>query len=347
MEPKSRQPWVDIAKGVGIVLVVFGHVSRGLSNAGFELPQPWFQAIDQLVYSFHVPLFFAISGWLLAHTLAGKGPRIAFANRLDTVAWPLVVWTWLQGSIEVLLNRWTNFDTTWGLLVQFPWLPHAQFWFLHVLFLSATVVAIGWKGLGHKCLPWMLAVAFVGWWFQSKLTSWTLPAQFFGHFLWFVVGVDTGEWGWRPGRRPGVWACIWAVVFMASHGIASQLGIDPTRGGLTGLAAGVSGIVATIFGAAWLGSRHSTGMASRVLALLGKSSLSIFVLHILVGSGVRVVLARLVPSFPVPIHMLVGIAAALALPIVAEAWLVRWRFRWLFCAPVSRWLGVRPSSAGH
>ena len=46
----SRLKWADIAKGIGIVLVVWGH-----SSLPFEF-RKW-------VYSFHMPLFFILSGY--------------------------------------------------------------------------------------------------------------------------------------------------------------------------------------------------------------------------------------------------------------------------------------------
>lgn len=48
----ERLHYVDIIKGIGIILVVLGHTYRG------NVVQNW-------LYSFHMPLFFFISGWLL------------------------------------------------------------------------------------------------------------------------------------------------------------------------------------------------------------------------------------------------------------------------------------------
>ena len=49
IKPK-RVEWVDIAKGYGILLVIIGH-----------LPIPWI--ISRSLYSFHLPLFFFLSGY--------------------------------------------------------------------------------------------------------------------------------------------------------------------------------------------------------------------------------------------------------------------------------------------
>ena len=54
----KRISYIDMAKGIGILLVVFGHSSFPSSN------------INQWISSFHMPLFFLLSGILLAHTNA-------------------------------------------------------------------------------------------------------------------------------------------------------------------------------------------------------------------------------------------------------------------------------------
>ena len=46
--------WVDAAKGIGIILVVFGHLLYGS-----DVP-----LLNRFIYSFHMPLFFVLSGFL-------------------------------------------------------------------------------------------------------------------------------------------------------------------------------------------------------------------------------------------------------------------------------------------
>lgn len=52
---KTRIEWIDIAKGIGIVLVSFGHVRNGDGRS------VWLPALDMLIsaiYLFHMPLFY-------------------------------------------------------------------------------------------------------------------------------------------------------------------------------------------------------------------------------------------------------------------------------------------------
>lgn len=49
MDNTKRIDWIDVAKGVGIFLMVMGHTS---------MPD----AVNRWIYSFHMPLFFLLSG---------------------------------------------------------------------------------------------------------------------------------------------------------------------------------------------------------------------------------------------------------------------------------------------
>lgn len=62
MEQKKRVTYLDMAKGVGIVLMVTGHLIGSVQTIDYKT---YFEPIYQWIASFHMPLFFIISGILL------------------------------------------------------------------------------------------------------------------------------------------------------------------------------------------------------------------------------------------------------------------------------------------
>ncbi len=52
---QERNVWVDYAKAIGIILVVYGHVARGVFNAGLPMDEGEFVLVDSIIYSFHMP----------------------------------------------------------------------------------------------------------------------------------------------------------------------------------------------------------------------------------------------------------------------------------------------------
>ena len=61
---KTRFAEIDIARGVGILLVVAGHALKqtGQSNTVFDI-------LLSVIYSFHMPLFFILSGFVAVKSI--------------------------------------------------------------------------------------------------------------------------------------------------------------------------------------------------------------------------------------------------------------------------------------
>ena len=67
MSEKKRSIFLDIARGVGIILVVIGHTMSPVMTGNAVM-----EAAYQILYVFHMPLFFFLAG-LVAQNLIGGG----------------------------------------------------------------------------------------------------------------------------------------------------------------------------------------------------------------------------------------------------------------------------------
>jgi len=62
MNYTNRIIWIDQAKGIGIFLVVVGHMIRSLVNSNILIDNFWVTFVDRWIYAFHMPLFFLVAG---------------------------------------------------------------------------------------------------------------------------------------------------------------------------------------------------------------------------------------------------------------------------------------------
>lgn len=73
---RERESWLDACKGIAIILVVMGHIIDGNMAKGALSGYAW-EIIYNIIYLFHMPLFFVLSGVALAASkrknLAGGG----------------------------------------------------------------------------------------------------------------------------------------------------------------------------------------------------------------------------------------------------------------------------------
>lgn len=111
MTKKSRIEWVDVAKGVGILLVVFGHLIDGRSFPGLY------------IWSFHMPLFFFLSGLFMSETISLQ----AIAKRARQLLLPCFVFT----AISCIVQYYVLGNSLDFLCHSLP----VPLWFLTTLFL--------------------------------------------------------------------------------------------------------------------------------------------------------------------------------------------------------------------
>ncbi len=80
-----RETWVDYAKGIGIILVVFGHANRGLYSSGIYISPEIYHYLDNVIYSFHMPLFFFLSGLFFVSSIKNRSKKVFLWSKFKNV----------------------------------------------------------------------------------------------------------------------------------------------------------------------------------------------------------------------------------------------------------------------
>ena len=94
---KNRLTYIDTAKGIGIALVVLGH----LDKTG--------QLSREMIYAFHMPFFFFISGLFVSNT---KGAKAYFSDCFKRLYVPFAFFTVLDivWQLVTQLNDYTSLE---------------------------------------------------------------------------------------------------------------------------------------------------------------------------------------------------------------------------------------------
>src|SRR5471032_3071062 len=156
----ERNPEIDLFRGLGILLVVLGH------TAG--LPEE----VHRYVYSFHMPAFFFLSGYLFQIDKAQRSPG-SFTNgkfqRLIIPAWCMGAVCGLGFIAKLLLHRLTLtafLGLAWGTAVGFPRADgnflSTPLWFLFCLFSLETTAACLARFIGKAMVPVLMMIGVVG-----------------------------------------------------------------------------------------------------------------------------------------------------------------------------------------
>lgn len=134
---KQRDATIDILKGLLIYFVVLGHVIQYSGVVDF-----FDNALYKFIYSFHMPLFAMISGYLLYNSLSHYPVKKVLLSRLKTLIIPIIVWSTLEWMLR---DVWTLIST--GEVVFFEVGNLTQYkalWFLWTM-LYSTMFTILYK----------------------------------------------------------------------------------------------------------------------------------------------------------------------------------------------------------
>ncbi|GAB6850320.1 acyltransferase [Paraburkholderia kururiensis] len=308
-----RDDFEDYARGIGIVLVVYGHVLRGLMSAGIVHADQWIAQTDYAIYTFHMPLFFVLSGLHVERSL--KRGRLGFLTRkVETVVYPYLLWSILQGLVQWAASGDTNHPFTLAQLMSILWDPFGQFWFLYALFLCQVFVCV--TGTQRVVLVPFAVVAYV----IGSVLDYGIFTTALKFFLFFAAGILlAGQFRDIVARVSALgWIALVAVMLWLAIGFARDLG---DYNGIGALPATTLGVLLVC----QLALRMSGSVRFAALKLLGVASMPIYLGHILGASGARVVLMHLHVE-NLYVHLAAGMAMGLAFPLALYFVAARVRF---------------------
>lgn len=151
MQEKVRINFIDIAKIIGMFFIVLGHILRG-------------GIITTWLYSFHVPLFFFLSGLTFHYT--NSNLKSFLCRRAKTLLIPFFIWSLISICLYSLISPFLSIDISSHSRNLNPLLKmllgycdsNSPLWFLPCLFLSDFLLWIV-LNLKQKYGIYMLALA--------------------------------------------------------------------------------------------------------------------------------------------------------------------------------------------
>jgi len=309
----QNQSAPDIAKAIGIFLVVLGHTLRGLMNAGvIEATAAW-SMVDKLIYLFHMPLFFFLSGLFFEQSLKRRTYSGLLKNNMYILLLPLIAWSYIQYSIQYLASGSTNIKLTLHDVLLAPFPPSQQFWFLWTLFVVAALsgavmqlkyprvvlgaaglicVGLNLAGFGDisSSMPGATMIRFAPYFILGALggpnTGSTVRAGNTVAFLILVIALFIYSWlgaDFESVRLLTSFACIFSI-YKISLNFAHQ---------------------------AFLARQYSV---SSFLVFIGMNSMIIYLTHVIFAAAFRAALLKM-GIIDVTTHVVCGVLAGVMLPL--------------------------------
>ncbi|KRB86234.1 acyltransferase [Sphingomonas sp. Root710] len=315
---RSAVDRVQVTRGIACMLLVLFHVVGGNPNDGLRIADGTVtrQILDVLIY-IRMPLFAFISGYVYAlKPLDPAAPRPFLQGKLRRLALPLLSVTTLFYLVALARAPMPPGPAALGLLHAY-FFSYEIYWFLQAMLLIFLILPLLERYLLGHWQGVMIAVLVA-----FALTVPTEPldflsingAMFLGPFFFIGIASRRLFGAFTPKQTIILTLVLCAALALHIHNVATM---PPHMGARRGtiLSLVIGGLAPLLLVA------HAPRIA--LLAKIGHASFAIFLFHIFFVVGTRLLLSH-IGIGDLAVHLIVGLAAAIAGPMLLQSILVRW-----------------------
>lgn len=309
-----RIDWIDYSKGIGIILVVYGHVIVGVNAMGIEIPKDVYYYSYNIVYSFHMALFFFLSGFNTDASLADKGTFKFITNKVKIILYPYFIWSIITGGIQIILSNYVNSDISYLDLLKtiYSPLPNQHYWFLYVLFVMFLLYAISCEILKSYSSFLLIIFSAIPFFFQIHSPI-RVVDKFYINFIFFMIGIVCKQHFSK--LKFNRFISLYCIVFTCGVFIVLQFiywGNYIQHNIIIDFLLSITGIV-IVFS---ISRYHEIKNRFVLIKRIGFYSFPIYLAHGLFGSGIRIILYKLFKISDPCTHIITGVLFGLFCPIL-------------------------------
>lgn len=300
----NKLEWLESIRGGAILLVVLGHLTL-INGVG---------AYSEIIYLFHMPLFFAISGFLYGYKeLKNIGrPQDLIEKKLISLGIPYVVFSVTYICFNVVIQKvaQTNTVTSMKSVAALLWNPVAQYWFIWVLLIYFIIVAC--CGNTYTKLKILTVIGAAVSLTENFLMNGLNTAYHNGlaYFFYFSFAAMIG-YNFRERENKELCVSIETVVILLISGFSfALLARKPEFIGAFILRASLLRVLGIVAFSASIICITKIDIIKEILVRIGKYSWYIFLLHSYFLCATRIVLKKILPQGNQWIEVLIGMTVS-------------------------------------
>ncbi|MDQ6844899.1 MAG: acyltransferase [Bacteroidota bacterium] len=341
----SRHTWVDYAKGVAIILVLYRHVFEGIKNSGIDVSKYiYLEEWNIIFFSFRMPLFFIVSGVFVSSSFAKRGFKEFVQTKMRTILYPYFLWGIIQITLQLLFSQYVNGSVDLHSYLDLLYLPREieQFWYLYALF-NGTILYVILKykaGLRpwHHLVLGLILFSISAYLYQKNIVI-GFVSDIFHYYIFIALGDVISKFirnrnNWRTFES---WKSFFLLLlpfflsqiyFLYANIQYPQMKYQYVEYFYPFIFLPIALIgCAFVINVSFILQRYSR---AKWLEVLGKHSLYIYVSHVIVVASLRILITRVFGIYSVPLLMSAGITFGLVIPVLLYKVAVKINMPWIF-----------------
>lgn len=277
------------------------HATRAFTAAGQLMPSLLLKMWDTAAYSFHVQTFFLIAGYV---AFPKGGSLQVQIGRQASLYYAYMVWSFVSWLIATAMADYVNHPVHLDDLLWIPIVPIQHFWFLLPLMVGTFLL---WLLRTRLALTLAFILCF------ALANTDGVILGIYQSVLYILLGALLRATGIK--LRANIFAGLLGLAVLtvsAWYPVYGGISIPPTLQFLFNLCGCYAAYVAGSYAA-------RTKSLGSILSHLGRRSLSIYLLHVIAASSVRIALMHIAPDLNLYLAVTLTVLGGVCLPLIADA----------------------------
>ncbi len=177
-------------KGVTIFLVVFGHCMQYENGRDFAYTGAFLEyVLYKMIYSFHMPLFALVSGYLFFWSVSSRSPREVLIRQAKNLILPAVSWSVMLRAAGTVFHIYRGDFAGISTTLMKIYTGIFGLWFLWAMLFSSVIVILVKTKLCDSLKVYALILAVLLFMPVSSLYVFTYP-YFVAGYIWHREHMD-------------------------------------------------------------------------------------------------------------------------------------------------------------
>lgn len=216
-ERRTRLDYIDRSTGIAILLVVVGH----MGNTNYQNVN--YLSFKHLIYVFHMPLFMAISGFIMCYTWIPPERFSDYARYISKKAKRLMPsFVVFSGAIFIaklllqdhsfIYNHVTGYEDIYNIILRPAQGPAGFLWYIYVLFEFYVIMPLLLTFTG-RLFPLLLIPSIFLYFISFSMISILQVDLFCRYIPFFIIGVLWAQHRVRVEMLLRKWGLYFAILF--------------------------------------------------------------------------------------------------------------------------------------
>lgn len=183
----NRNQYLDLVKSFAIICVIIGHcIQYGSGTEYLENGTFFDNPLFKFIYSFHMPLFMLISGYLFAFSVEKRSWKENIKRKITTLFIPILAWALVSLTINASSEIYYTGEvkTVWEYAVSYFYIIISSLWFLWAILYASLIIIFVKKGLRDSNIAYLILILislFIPNMYNAALYSFMLPYYIIGY----------------------------------------------------------------------------------------------------------------------------------------------------------------------